>query len=263
MPGKRRWWFAPEHGEPSGGIMGLQVVGALLLLSLVAYWVLSRLAYYQWNWAGVWTYREMYWKGWVATVAISSASLVLSTLIGTMAALARRARFLPLRALAQVYVELIRGTPLLVQILILYYCVFDAVRLHDIFISGVLILSIFSGAYISEMIRGGIEGVAESQIESARAVGFDTVQTYRYVVFPQAIRLALPALAGQFASLIKDSSLLSVIALGEFTLRAQEVNSFTYSTFESYIPLAVGYFALTFPISMFSRYLEDRFRYAS
>jgi polar amino acid transport system permease protein len=88
-------------------------------------------------------------------------------------------------------------------------------------------------------------------------------QTYRYVIFPQVLRQLIPPLTGQFASIIKDSSLLSIIAVSEFTLNAQEVNAFTYSTLESYLPLAVGYLLLTLPISLVSRVLERRFHYAT
>ena len=87
------------------------------------------------------------------------------------------------------------------------------------------------------------------------------MQTLRFVIVPQAVRLVLPPVAGQLVSLIKDSSLLSVIAISEFTLNAQEVNSFTYSTLESYLPLAAGYLILTLPLSALSRFLEKRFRY--
>ena len=86
---------------------------------------------------------------------------------------------------------------------------------------------------------------------------------YRYVIFPQVVRQLIPPLTGQFASIIKDSSLLSIIAVNEFTLNAQEVNAFTYSTLESYLPLAVGYLLLTLPISLFSRILERKFHYAT
>jgi polar amino acid transport system permease protein len=165
------------------------------------------------------------------------------------------------RYLATLYVELIRGTPLLVQILIFFYVVADAFHVSSRYLVGVLTLSIFSGAYISEIFRAGIESVAKSQLEAARSVGFTQAQTYRYVIFPQALRQALPPLAGQFASLIKDSSLLSIIAINEFTLNAQEVNSYTFSTLESYLPLALGYLALTVPISLWTRWLEARNRY--
>jgi polar amino acid transport system permease protein len=128
---------------------------------------------------------------------------------------------------------------------------------------GVLALSLFAGAYLAEMIRSGIESVRDSQLESARAIGLTRGQTYRYVIFPQVVRQLIPPLTGQFASIIKDSSLLSIIAVSEFTLNAQEVNAFTYSTLESYLPLAIGYLVLTLPVSLFSQALERRYRFAT
>ena len=147
------------------------------------------------------------------------------------------------------------------QILIFFYVVADAFHVENRYVVGVLVLSFFSGAYISEVIRAGIESVGASQLESARAIGLTRGQTYRYVIFPQAFRLTLPPLAGQFVSLIKDSSLLSIIAINEFTQNAREVNAFTYSTLESYLPLAFGYLVLTLPISLLTRALEKRVKY--
>src|SRR2546429_7573795 len=109
--------------------------------------------------------------------------------------------------------------------------------------------------------RAGIKSVGQSQLESAKAIGLPVPQTYRYVILPQALRQVLPPLAGQFVSLIKDSSLLSVIGISEFTLNAKEVNSYTFSTIESYLPLAVGYLILTLPISLWTRYLEKKHHY--
>ncbi|MCS6770808.1 MAG: amino acid ABC transporter permease [Kiritimatiellae bacterium] len=216
---------------------------------------------YHWNWSGVWVYRGQFIRGWLATLAISVAALVCSTLIGLAAALARRARLLLIRQAGVVYVELIRGTPLLVQILVFFYVVANAFGVHNRFVAGVLILSVFAGAYISEIIRSGIESVGASQLESARAIGLTPAQIYRHVIFPQAIRQMLPPLTGQFVSLVKDSSLLSIISINEFTLAAQQVNSATYSTLESYIPLAAGYLLVTWPLSALSRALEHRFRF--
>ena len=216
---------------------------------------------YRWNWDAVYKYRAKFVQGWLVTVLISVAALMLSTAIGTVFALARRSHVPLLRAIAAIYVELIRGTPLLVQILIFFYVVAEAFHVSNRYFVGILTLSIFSGAYISEIIRAGIESIGKSQLDSARAVGFTRRQTYRYVIFPQALRQTLPPLAGQFASLIKDSSLLSIIAINEFTLNAQEVNAFTYSTLESYLPLAIGYLVLTLPISLWARRLEARMHY--
>lgn len=214
-----------------------------------------------WDWSGVWSYRRVFWAGWLHTIWISLAALVLSIALGLVAALARRSRYPALRWLAAGYVEIVRGTPLLVQLLILFYVVANAIGLQDRYAAGVIILAVFSGAYIAEMIRGGIESVGKSQLESARAIGLTTVQTYRHVIFPQAIRYILPPLAGQAASIIKDSSLLSILGIEEFTLAAQQVNSATYSTLESYLPLAFGYLALTLPVSLLARWLEKKFRY--
>ena len=232
----------------------------VLGMAFVLLYAFGRLRY-GWDWALIWEYREKFFRGWVTTIALSCAALGISLLLGVGTALARRARFLPLRYLAVLYVELIRGTPLLVQILVFFYVVADAFGIGNRYLVGILTLSLFAAAYISEIVRAGIESVGKSQRDSARAIGLTRVQTYRYVIFPQVVRQILPPLAGQFASLVKDSSLLSVIAVGEFTLNAQEVNAYTYSTLESYLPLAVGYLLLTLPISLIARRLERTFRY--
>lgn len=238
----------------------LHALLAFLLVAGVFAFSFQQLAYH-WNWTAVYKYRAKLVQGWIVTVLISLAALCASCAIGMVCAFARRSRVPFVRYVARVYVELIRGTPLLVQILIFFYVIADAFRVESRYLVGALTLSIFSGAYISEIIRAGIESVGKSQLDSARAVGFTRAQTYRYVIFPQALRQTLPPLAGQFASLIKDSSLLSIIGINEFTLNAQEVNAFTYSTLESYLPLAIGYLALTLPISLWTRRLETRSRY--
>lgn len=232
----------------------------LLALSLVSVATLGAFAVneYQWNWSSVFKYRFKFWDGWTTTVLISMAALILSVLVGAIAALAARGRLLPLKAIANLYIELTRGTPLLVQILIYFYVVADAVDLQNRYVAGVLILALFSGAYIAEIFRAGIQTVGKSQLLSARAIGLTGYQTFRYIVLPQALRNSLPPLAGQFANLIKDSSLLSTIALSEFTLNAQEINTNTSSAFESYFPLAIGYLMLTLPVMQLSRYIEKK-----
>jgi len=216
---------------------------------------------YEFHWDAVWEYRQKFVQGWLVTVALSLAALVASTAIGGLAAVMLRSGRPLVEATARIYVELIRGTPLLVQLLIGFYVVASAVGLENRYVVGVLVLSLFSGAYMAEIFRGGLDAIPRAQIDSARAIGLTPGQTLRLVVLPQAIRIVLPSIAGQLVSLIKDSSLLSVIAIAEFTLAAQEVNSFTYSTLESYLPLAVGYLLLTLPLSALSRWLERRLRY--
>ena len=216
---------------------------------------------YEWNWAATYRYKAKFIEGWLNTLGISVASFVFSFLIGALSTIAYRSSFLPLRYLSSLYVEAIRGTPLLVQIYLFFYVVSDAAGIENRYVVGVAIMALFSGAYISEILRAGIEGIGRSQLLSAKAIGFSQYQTFRYVIAPQALRASLPALAGQTANLIKDSSLLSIIAISEFTLNAQEVNAITYSSFESFFPLALGYLVLTLPIMRYSRVLERRLRF--
>ena len=238
----------------------LSFAGALLFLSLLCFGAFYFLDYH-WSWKPVAGYWRLFVHGWLTTLAIAALALPLSTLIGLALATARRSRVLPLRDAARIWVEITRGTPLLVQIYLYFYVFGQALSITNRYVVGPLILAAFAGAYISEIIRGGIESVGKSQLESARAIGLTTAQTYRHVIFPQAIRQILPALVGQFASLIKDSSLLSVIGINEFAMAAGEVNSFTYAAFESYIPIAFGYLLLTLPIAMWSDHFAARWHY--
>ncbi|MBA2726783.1 MAG: amino acid ABC transporter permease [Parachlamydiaceae bacterium] len=213
------------------------------------------------DWSSVWAYRSMFFKGWLITIGLSIACLLLSLLTGLLAALCARSRLPLLTLISSVYVEIIRGTPLLVQILFFFYVVANHIGLENRYVAGVIILSLFNGAYIAEMIRSGIETVSETQLESARAIGLSQVQAYRFVIFPQAIRQIIPPLTGQFVSIIKDSSLLSIIGINELTNSAQQINSATYSTLETYFPLGLAYLVLTLPISLWSKRLEKRFQY--
>jgi polar amino acid transport system permease protein len=234
----------------------LAILGALVCYIL---WVVLTFDY---KWSNIWPHRFAYLKGMAVTIAISTGSLMLSTVIGALLTAAQLSGLRATRVLARTYVELIRGTPLLVQLLIGYYIVSDAFGIDSRFTAGIVLLSAFAGAYLSEIFRGGIESIPGSQMASARAVGFTTAQMYRYVIVPQAVRQVLPAVAGQFANLIKDSSLLSVIAVTEFTRAAQGVDAATLAGIASYMPLAAGYLVLTLPISFWTRRLESRLQYA-
>ncbi len=238
-------------------------VNALLVTLLLA--AIFLLAYqsldYNMRWDQVWEYRLNFVQGFLMTILISALSMVLSLIIGVISGVGQGSRFIVFRMLSKFYVEVIRGTPLLVQILVFYYVVANALGIDERYTVGIIIMSMFAGAYTGEIIRSGIDNVAASQLESARSIGLTNAQTYRYIIIPQVITRILPPLTGQFASLIKDSSLLSVIAIREFTMAAREVNANTFSTLESYLPLAIGYLMLTLPISLISRNLEKKFRY--
>lgn len=252
------------RGEvPPPGYAKVANVFFALLLLIGAVWISLVRLNYNWGWASVWEYRVLLFRGWLLTLGIAGAALVLSTLGGFFLALCQRSPVLPVRYLAKVLVEMVRCTPLLVLILLIWYGFGGVFQIsnNERFIWGILILTLFESAYISEIMRAGIEGVGKTQIESARAIGLTGVQTYRYVIIPQAVRQILPPLVGQLVSLIKDSSLLSLISIAELTQCAQQVNTFTLSTLETYLPLAVGYLVLTIPISLWSRWLERRFKY--
>ena len=240
----------------------LLVHGALVLglVTLGWLWLIAQ-SELRWDWEAVAGYWRLFRDGWTTTLAISANALVLSTLLGLGVALGQRSLFLPLRLLAHGYVEMVRGTPLLAQIYICFYIVAEAVHLSSRWLAGVLTLSCFSAAYLAEVFRAGIESVGRSQLESAMAIGMTRGQTFRHVVFPQALRTVLPSLAGQFVSLIKDSSLLSIIGLNELTQSARNVASYTFSNLESYLLLAVAYLVLTLPVSLLARRLEKRLRY--
>ena len=234
----------------------------LVLLAMAGIVVSALLSIqYHWAWSGVWARREIYVWGWLKTLGIAAIALPLSCVLGLVFALVRQANLPVFGHVVRIYVEVTRGAPLLVQIYLYFYVFGTALKLTDRFFVGTLILSIFAAAYISEIIRAGIESVGKSQLESARAIGLTTTQTYRHVIFPQAIRQMMPGLAGQFVSLVKDSSLLSVMGLTEFTLAGTTVSSLTTAPFEAYLPLAVGYLIITLPISLWTQSLEERAKF--
>ncbi len=240
-------------------ILGANFFITLLGISFVCFAFFQTQVY---QWEAVWEYRELFVQGWFKTIQLSFLSLIFSCMIGILCALLRKAHFHILRFFSIIYIEVIRGTPLLVQILFFYYVIANAIGLENRTSVGVIVLSLFGGAYLAEIFRAGIENIPKSQTDAAKAMGFTRFQTYRHVIFPQAFRNILPPLTGQLASLVKDSSLLSVIGVRDFSYMAQQVNSATYSTLESFFPLALGYLALTIPISLFSRWLERKYRYA-
>ncbi len=215
---------------------------------------------YDFHWDSVYEYKQKFIDGFFMTITISFFALILSFIIGLFFAYAQNSKIIFLRFFARFYIELIRGTPLLVQILIFFYVFANNLGFENRYIVGVVILAIFSGAYVCEIIRAAIESIELEQYETSLSLGMSNYQMYKYIIFPQAFKRMLPALTGQFASIIKDSSLLSIISIAEFTMNAQEVNAYTYSTLESYIPLALGYLILTYPISYYTKSLEKNIK---
>ncbi len=197
-------------------------------------------------------------RGLVLTLEISVLSIILGIIIGLITGLARLSSNPAPKWLAIGYIELIRGTPLLVQIYIFYFFVGQVFSLSS-FWAGVLALSFFAGAYVAEIIRAGIQSIHKGQMEAARSLGMNYYLAMRYIILPQAFKRILPPLAGQFISLIKDSSLVGVIALVELTRAGREIGTSTFNYFEVFFTVAALYLILTFTLSMLVQFLERRF----
>ena len=206
-------------------------------------------------------YRTRIWDGFCLTVFISLFSLVGSLIIGIPVAIGQNARFLPVRYLCDFYVKIIRGTPLIAQIYLFYYIIGTAWGVENRVVAGILILSVFAGAYIAEIIRSGYESLPRGPIEAARALGLSRTQCAISVELPQMVSRILPALTGQFASIIKDSSLLSVIAVIELTQTMREISATNYNFFGCFLLLGALYLCLTLPIMFVSRYFEKKMDY--
>jgi polar amino acid transport system permease protein len=203
---------------------------------------------------------------WV-TLKVSVIAVLLGIVIGLFTGLARISKNPALRWTAITYIELVRGSPLLVQIFIWYFVLgtmFNTLlakqglgQLSPLWY-GVAALAVFAGAYVAEIVRAGIQSIHRGQMEAARSLGMTYPQSMRYIILPQAFRRILPPLAGQFISLIKDSSLLGIIAVRELTKATREVVTTSLQPFELWFICALLYLVLTFALSMFVQYLERR-----
>lgn len=197
--------------------------------------------------------------GFFMTIWISVVASVLGLIIGLIAGLMKISKNYTVRNLATIYIEIIRGTPLLVQIYIAYFfigAVFDLNRN----VCGIGALAMFAGAYVAEIIRAGIQAIPRGQMEAARSLGMSMTQAMVEIILPQAFKRILPPLSGQFISLIKDSSLVSVIAITELTKRTKEAVSSSFLTFELWLVAAAMYLIITSVLSQFVFYLERRGR---
>ena len=203
---------------------------------------------------------------WI-TLKVSIIAVLLGVVIGLFTGLARISSNPALRWTAITYIELVRGSPLLVQIFIWYFVLGTVIntllaqsgmnQLPPIWF-GVASLAVFAGAYVAEIVRAGIQSIHRGQMEAARSLGMTYPQSMRYIILPQAFRRILPPLAGQFISLIKDSSLLGIIAIRELTKATREIITSSLQPFELWFIAAVLYLVLTFALSMFVQYLERR-----
>lgn len=206
----------------------------------------------------IWQIMPYLLVGAKTTILLSLVSMALALVLGLLAALARLSRHAPLRWLSNIYVEIIRGTPLLVQLFIVYYGLPQyGIRL-DAFVAGFLTLGLHYGAYLSEVYRAGIVAVERGQIEAAQSIGMSRGQILREVVLPQAIPVVLPPLGNYFISMLKDSALTATISVTELLRAGQLQVAITFRAMEIYLMIAAVYFAISFPIALLIRHLERR-----
>jgi len=203
-----------------------------------------------------WAAGPLAWGLWT-TVWISFVSGALGLVIGLFTGLCRLSKNPTLHDLSTLYVELVRGTPLLVQIFIFYFFIGTVLNLSREF-AGVAALALFTGAYVAEIVRAGVQSIARGQDEAARSLGLNAAQSMRHVILPQAFKRVLPPLAGQFISLVKDTSLVSVIAITELTKSGREAITTSFSTFEIWFCVAALYLVINLPLSHLAGRLERR-----
>ena len=249
--------FVADPKKPAPALQAALNYLLVCALAVALFWVSLGMAGVTLNFDFVWQYRERILDGFLLTLGISAGSLVASLVIG----LPVGSRILPVRYLCDLYVKIIRGTPLLAQIYLFYYIVGTAWGVENRVVAGIIILSVFSGAYIAEIVRVSLASLDAGQIEAARACGFTRAQTVRHIVVPQLVSRTLPALTGQFATIVKDSSLLSVIAVIELTQTLREITATNFNLFGGYLFLAAVYLCLTLPIMFVSKRFEKRLDY--
>ncbi|SMC40446.1 amino acid ABC transporter permease [Sporomusa malonica] len=195
------------------------------------------------------------------TVQISALSVSFGLLIGMFVGMARLSVIWPVKMLAAVYVDVIRGTPLLVQIFLIYFALPLVVGQRiDPFIAAITACSVNSGAYVAEIFRAGIQSIDKGQMEAGRSLGMTWAQTMRYIILPQAFKRIIPPLGNEFIAMLKDSSLVSVIGFEELTRRGQLIIARTYGSFEIWLTVAFIYLMMTFTISRVVDYLERRYK---
>lgn len=214
---------------------------------------------YQFRWDVIWSNLDFLMSGLQMTLFISATSLIFALIGGLILALFDLSRFAVLRGFSLTLGEIIRNTPILVQLLWVYYVLPIVFNIRVSSLAGILIgLSLYMAAFISEVYRAGIQAVPKGQREAAQVLGLTPVQSFMRIVLPQAIRMTLPPLASNFVQLIKFSSLGAVISVSEITRRGMELSSSTFRPLEIFSFIAVVYFFICWPLAMAIRIWEGR-----
>ena len=214
---------------------------------------------YQFRWDVIWNNLDFLMSGLQMTLFISATSLIFALIGGLILALFDLSRFAVLRGFSLTLGEIIRNTPILVQLLWVYYVLPIVFNIRVSSLAGILIgLSLYMAAFISEVYRAGIQAVPKGQREAAQVLGLTPAQSFVRIVLPQAIRMTLPPLASNFVQLIKFSSLGAVISVSEITRRGMELSSSTFRPLEIFTFIAVVYFFICWPLAMAIRIWEGR-----
>ncbi|MDT5335381.1 MAG: polar amino acid transport system permease protein [Mycobacterium sp.] len=225
---------------------------------------------WQFFWKALFTPGDPFVDGLILTVVISVVAMVLATFVGLVVALMRRSRFTLLRWSASIYIWVIRGTPLLVQLVLIYtgLAAIGLYQFHDVSLLGlsvraavqaaVLGLMINESAYIAEIIRAGLDSVPKGQFEAAASLGMKPGRVMRWIIVPQALRVMVPPLGNSFNGMMKTTSVLSVIGVSEMFLITQSISSATFHTFEIFIVAAIYYLALTTIWTFIQAWIENR-----
>ncbi len=241
------------HGTNSSRIL---IRIALTLLLAGAFTALLSTSDY--SFGAIWAYRSLLLKGLLLTLAATAAAYVLGFGLGIGVALLRLSRSIVPRHLGDLYVEIFRGTPFLVQLSLFYFGIAPMLGIDSKFLIGTVSLGLFAASYSGEIIRAGIESIERGQVEAARSLGLSRRQTMRYVVLPQALKRMIPPLTGELIALTKESSLLFFIGVVELFAVANQAGADTYLYLEAYIVAGFCYLLINIPLSLLSRGLEKR-----
>lgn len=199
-------------------------------------------------------------KASILTLELTVVGIIIGIILGLIASLMRISRIKPLAILSKAYVDFFRGTPLLVQIMIIHYIVLPAFGKPNALLSGFTALGINSGAYVAEIFRAGIQSIDKGQMEAGRSLGMTWWQTMRHIILPQAFKVSIPPLGNEFIALLKDSSLVSVVAVQELMGAGRLIIGRTPRVTETWFSVAIIYLVLTSTISVFVNYTERRLR---
>ncbi|MBF0715469.1 amino acid ABC transporter permease [Gemelliphila palaticanis] len=203
-------------------------------------------------------YYQMYIDATLTTLQVSFIALLIGLIFGIVICIAKIGTIKIFNILATVYVEIIRNTPILVQIMIIYFALPEIGISFSPFMSAIIALSINSAAYVSEIFRSGVLAIDKGQMESGRSLGLSYAQTMKLIILPQAFKNSLPALGNEFISLVKESAIVYFVGVADIMFAANSIKNATYETFGPYLVAAAIYFVITFILSQFVKGLEKK-----